>query len=518
MKAFIRIISVFLALVMLAAIFVGCDTTDDEIKETENVVATKKNEPDNEEDDESDAGGTNNRTPVTVPAATERPSYNSKFPEHMNWGGEEFLILGQNDRGNPSWENFEIARYEFPNDMVGKAVWERNEAIRQKYNLIIEQELVTSANKHIVMYYAAAEDRYDMVMYQLDEIFSHIQSGYLVDLTTLNYMDFDHPTWDASINDQFTFGTSTYAVSSDFNLQNKAQLSCLYYNRDMLAKGDENLFEDMVISGEWTLDNYNEIVRSYAKDADNNGKKGDYRKDIFGLCGDEWNFLAFSAGAGYRASRAVNGNFQMIGAGENVLGRLKKVGGIFFDKEISFITESISPLDYGRSSEIFLSGRSLFFASEVADINKGLSDTSFELGILPFPKYIEDQKAYCSQVNPKYASVCTVPMTVYDTDLSGFGLELLAEASTLTSYDAYINMQCKMMNSYDQKMAYMYEVIFSNPVYDLVVIGNFGTIGKIMMIYIPRENGKNIDTIYRDQIFNNAERDIKDIMSDLGIA
>ena len=491
MKNTIRIFSLLLALLMVTGCFVACG----------------------KKDDDNSGSGNGAQTTAGVVATTEG-EYVSKLPEEMDWGGEEYLILGQNTTSNEAWYTFEIAREELPSDVVGKAVWERNDAIKQKYNFVITEELVSMSYKHIQTYYASNEDKYDMVMYQLEGLFSHIQDGYLHDLTTVNYIDFDHPTWNDYTNEQLTFGTAIYSVNSDFNLQNKGQLSCLFYNREMARDAGDGYLEDLVKNNEWTLDKYTELVKAYAADTGGNGTKGDYQTDTFGTAGDEWNFLVFSVGAGYRASTVVDGKLQMAGAGDHILSILDKVGAVFFDTQSSFITESITPLDYGRSGKIYEEGRSLFMESQVISYDPELS---FEHAVLPTPKYDAAQEKFYSQVNPKYSSLCAVPMTVVDTEFAGFGLEVLAEYSTETSYEAYIETKCKLQDSFDQRMSDMYEIIFENPVYDLVIVGDFGGFRTVMMSQIPEgKNTSRYSNLYGKK-YENAQDEIDEIMSDLGI-
>ena len=490
MKKIIRIFSLLLALLMVASCFVAC-----------------------KKDNGGEQGGSQTQGGGTV--ATVQGEYVSKLPEEMDWGGEEYLVLGQNETSNAAWKTFEIAREELPDDVVGKAVWERNDAIKQKYNLTVTEELVSMSYSHIQSFYASNEDKYDMVMYQLEGLFSHIQDGYLHDLTTLNYVDFDHPTWNDYTNEQLIFGTAIYSVSSDFNLQNKGQLSCLHYNREMARDAGDGYLEDLVKNNEWTLDKYTELVKAYAADTGGNGSKGDYQTDTFGTCGDEWNYLVFSVGAGYRASTVVDGKVQMAGAGDNILNILNKVGAFFFDSQSSFITESITPLDYGRSGAVYKDGRSLFMASQVISYDPELS---FEHAVLPVPKFDANQEKYYSQVNPKYSSLCAVPMTVVDTDLAGFGLEVLAEYSTKTTYEAYIETKCKLQDSFDQRMSDMYDIIFENPVYDIVIVGDFGNIRRAMMTEIPTmKNPSRYSNLYSKR-YENAQDEIDEIMTDLGIA
>ena len=491
MKNLVRIFSLLLALLMVAACFVAC----------------KKDEENGGEGGSQTQGGT---------VATVEGEYVSKLPEEMDWGGEEYLVLGQSTASNPAWYTFEIAREELPDDVVGKAVWERNDAIKNKYNLIVTEELVSMSYSHIQTFYGSNEDKYDMVMYQLEGLFPHIQDGYLHDLTTVNYLDFDHPTWNDYTNEQITFGTALYATSSDFNLQNKAQLYCLKYNREMARDAGDGYLEDLVKNNEWTFDKYAELAKAYAADTGGDGTKGDYETDTFGIVGDQWSFLIYSTGAGYRASTVVDGKVQMAGAGDHILSILENVGDFFFESQSSFITESIKPLDYGRSGVIYKDGRALCCISSVAGIDP--EAVNFEEGILPVPKYDSNQEKFYSQVNPKYSSLCAIPMTVVDTDLAGFGLEVLAEYSTDTTYEAYIETKCKLQDSFDQRMSDMFEIVFENPVYDLVIVGDFGNFRDIMMSQIPEmKNASRYSNLYGKK-YENAQDEIDELMSDLGIA
>ena len=495
MKNIIRIFSLLLALLMVTGCFVACG---------------KKNE---------DNGGSGNGAQTTAGiVATSEGEYVSKLPEEMDWGGEEYLVLGQNDSGNAAWKTFEISRTELPDDVVGKAVWERNDSIKNKYNLVVTEELVSQSHKHIQTYYASNEDKYDMVMYQLEGLFTHIQDGYLHDLTTLNYVDFDHPTWNDYTNDQLTLGTSIYAVNSNFNLQNKAQLTAIFYNREMARDAGDGYLEDLVKNNEWTLDKYAEIGKAYAADTGGNGTKGDYEDDTFGICGDVWNFLSYAQGAGYRASTVVDGKLQMAGAGDHILSILDKVGAFYFDSQSCFRTEVPKPLNYGRSNEMFMAGRALLICSQVVEYDRKYVDATFELGVLPTPKYDSNQEEHYTTVNYSYSSLCAIPMTVVDTDLAGFGLEVLAEYSTKTTYEAYIETKCKLQDSFDQRMSDMYDIIFKNPVYDIVIVGDFGNIRRAMTNEIPSAGTASRYSNFYSKRAENAQNEIDEIMTDLGIA
>jgi hypothetical protein len=203
----------------------------------------------------------------------------------------------------------------------------------------------------------------------------------------------------------------------------------------------------------------------------------------------------------------------MAGANDQILNILEKVGSFYLDSTNCFITESVKPLDYERSGVIFDGGRALLCTG-----GGYAEDRTFEYGILPFPKYDSTQEKYYSQVNPVYSSLSSIPITVMDTDFAGFGLEVLAEYSTDTTYEAYIETKCKLQDSFDQRMADMYDIIFENPVYDLVIIGDFAGFRSVMMTQIPEgKNAGRYSNLYGKK-YEKAQDEIEKIMRDLGIA
>ena len=488
MKKTVRIFALLLVLIMITGCFVACN--NDKANENGNNGA------------QTQAGGT---------VATSEGEYVSKLPDELDWGGEEYLVLGQNTNGNPQWENFEICYDELPSDIVGRAVWDRNDAIKQKYNVIIKKELASQAHTHIQSYLSTNEDKYNMVLYQLEGVFAHAQTNYLHDLTTINYIDFDHPAWNQYTLEQLTFGSTVFCATGDFNLQNKRHLTGVFYNREMARDAGDGYLEDLVYNNQWTLDKFNELARAYSADSSGNGTKGD-EADTFGVVGDKGDFLYYAAGAGYRASTVTDGQLAMAGATDNTLNILSKVGEVYFDSQTRFITENVKPLDYYRSLNIFNDGRALFICGSITGVDLDFADISFEYGFLPTPKYDSNQEKFYSQVNPRYSSICAIPKTVNDTDFAGFGLEVLTEYSTETSLNAFVEEKCKLQDSFDQRMSDMFDLVFENPVYDLAIVGDFGNLRSIMMSRLPdTKNANRYSKLYNDNE-ERAEEEVKKIM------
>lgn len=449
----------------------------------------------------------------TIVAETE---YASKLPE-MDFGGEECLILGRDDSAGVQMRNFEIYRESLPDDIVGKAVWERNDMLKQKYNFIVNQDLVSNTAITAALTYNSNEDLYDIVMYVPNSGFVHSQDGYLLDLTATKYIDLEHPAWDDYINSQLSFGNSLYATANDFCLEDKNRTYIIFYNREMARDAGLGYFEDMVKAGTWTLDNYNSILKQFRDDADGDGQYGT-KNDGFGLvCESQGSFSTFLCGAGFRTSVNNNGRIELVGAGDQILNIIDKVGKFMFDSEIAVYAESFTPIDMYRPREIFLDERSMFYSCFFSEIEAGLAENcNFEYSFLPFPKYDENQTEYYTSMDHRNGTVVAIPKTVVDPDSSGFFLEALTEASTDTSLFAYIETKCKLQDSYDQRASDMVEVIFDNVVYDIVQVCDFGKLFRAVLTEIPTAKRNNYSNIYGKR-YQNAIDEIDEAMANLNV-
>ena len=133
------------------------------------------------------------------------------------------------------------------------------------------------------------------------------------------------------------------------------------------------------------------------------------------------------------------------------------------------------------------------------------------------PKLNSSQENFYSTVNFRYSSLCAVPYTVMDTSFAGFGLEALAEYSAApgSTYEAYIETKCKVQGSSDQRMYDMYDIIFSNPVYDIAIIANFGELRSIMTSRVPAEGYANSYATFYGLNEDAAMSKINEFMEDI---
>jgi len=452
MTKFIRMTSLILALLMLLTSFVACN---DEGKDKESEKDTTA-------------------APVIDSAA-------SKLPD-MDWRDEEFLVLGHDGTTDFAtiFTNFEIARDEFPEDIVGQAIYNRNAALQDKYGFVVAQELSTDIPNAAQLAYDSGNDLYDLILYRSNQPQAHAQSGYLLDLNdeSLEYINFDHPAWNPYINEQLTISGTLYYTTSDFTLQDKHRTQFIYYNRELAEDLQLGYFEDMVDNNTWVLEEVERIVKAGYADID--GISGPSPTDRFGLGMENFsNCAALMYCAGFRITeKDANGYPKLVGATDKMLNIIDSVFKITTERRATYVLEE-NPKDSAPNPawrylfNYFLEGNILMITEFTSFYDEWLYMSDIEIGVLPNPKYDSKQERYSTFPNIGGGSFFAIPYTA-DPAFATFCLQALTEASTDTTYTTYIDVKCKYQDAYDADCARMLDLCFDGVVYDIGAFCNFG--------------------------------------------
>lgn len=482
----IRVISLIIAIVMLSSCVVSCDQPDDvetDTKETES---------------------------VTVPEEGA-----SKLPD-LNWSGTNFHVLGRDGGADYAtiFHNFEIARDEYPADVVGQAIYNRNNQLKEKYGFEITQQLEMEVPQVAQVALESGDDLYDMIIYPVRNIQAHAQSGYFLDLNSeLEYINFEHPSWNTYANEQLTIAGKLYYTTNDFLLHDKHRTQFIFYNRDLASDLKLGYFEDMVDNNTWTLENMLQITKQVYADIDNT--PGISSTDRYGLGMENFTYFGgFIFSAGFRLTETDNaGCPQLVGATDQMLNIIDRALDITADRRSTYIMEA--NYYYGANPahmflfNYFLDGNILMLSEFTSLYDEWLHQAEINIGALPNPKYDEDQERYNTFA---LGSLFAIPYTVFDTEETGFCLEALTEASTDTTYSAYIDTKCKYQDAYDEDCARMLDICFDGVVYDVGAYCDFGKLYSTIT-YTMQKMGMNLYKRLFDQNKKAAQGEIDELVA-----
>ena len=152
-------------------------------------------------------------------------------------------------------------------------------------------------------------------------------------------------------------------------------------------------------------------------------------------------------------------------------------------------TKTTDSNNYWRTESHFQEDRALF-ADHTFYSTISLRDMVSDFGIVPFPKYTEDQQEYGVMVEAGSRTM-TVPANIANPDLSGAVLETLHFLSHRDVMPAYYEVTLKQKVSRDSLSAQMFDIIRDSICYDL---------GMTMFCEAVK------DGIFRDQFQNNLRK------------
>ena len=451
MKKIIRIMSLLLALLMVVSVFASCGET-------------KPNDEDKND----------------TTASTSGDDTTEKVLPQLNWGGQEYRVLGK--ESTTTWaHSFEVYREEMPEDVVGKAVYERNQALYDKYGFVVSGKLTSSYNSTAKTALESGDDLYDLMILSPESFHPHAMSGYLLNLYELDYINMDHNGWMDYPNEQLSMGGRLYYTTNKFLLQDKNRSWLLYYNREMARELNLGYFEESVFDGSWTLDKLIEVGKKATSDSD--GQPGMTIEDNWGVAvAEHYSFTQFAYGAGFRfTEQGSDGYPVLLGASDKIISTLDAVYGLTANKDVYYCDQDYGTVNWDDcADQMFYEGRALTLAMCVSALDYLGSEVDFEFGILPNPKLDDKQEDYYSIPNLGNGSLFAVPATVIDPAFAGFALQALTEESVDTTYNTYIETKCKLQDAFDEDAAKCLDLVFEGIVYDIAFVSDIGGLGSMM--------------------------------------
>ena len=205
------------------------------------------------------------------------------------------------------FQNFEISSDGEDGDVVNDAIYRRNTAIEEKYNVKITEHR-DSANEDFMMTtlpllrqtVMADEDLFDLAFISLFAAGTAARDDLLWDMNEINYIDFSKDWWNPNVNDALEVNNKLYFTSSDFSLRDKNRTYILVFNKKIVE--DNSLGDPFAVvrDGKWTLDVMTEWAMTASNDLNGNGEV-DYT-DAFGMGTDSQNaFVAMVYSCGVNA-------------------------------------------------------------------------------------------------------------------------------------------------------------------------------------------------------------------------
>ncbi|MBQ3636944.1 MAG: hypothetical protein II953_01150 [Clostridia bacterium] len=356
-------------------------------------------------------------------------------------------------------------------EIVNDAVFARNLAVEERLGISLEYHLEPGAYDQrndwvrvLSTSITAGDGAYDISGGYSMAGASLASKGMCVPLNDLDYLDFTKPWWPASLLDEATCGGKLYFCSGDISTYMIYYLYGVYFNQDLLAEYEEleNPY-DLVQSGTWTLDKMASMAGGVYVDLN-----GDGTKDF----GDRLGYITYSIfvdpfffSCGLRTTEKDENDIPYLSplfSGEKAHTVLEKVVEMV-NREGCLVgngAEQIEP-----SYSVFKEGRGLFCSHELTYAVNYLRDTTFTYGIVPYPKFDEEQQNYVTITSFPY-TLYGIPIDARDPAMSAAVLEAMASESFRTVSPALFENAFKVKYAQDEQSSLMYDLIRSTVSFD----------------------------------------------------
>ena len=431
-------------------------------------------------------------------------------PDDKDFGGYEFTILANGTAYNPYWYSKDIYVEEETGDLIQDAVYYRNRAVEEKFNIQIKGAFSGTQFNDARKSVTSGDNSYDMFTVALQGPTAQLaQEGMLLDLKEVPYIDLEKPWWDQRANTQLSIGGKVMFTISDLLIIDKDALFIFLFNKDVIKEhGLEDPYQ-IVKDGKWTIDKMWDMAKDIARDVNGDGVMDD--SDAYGLLTAAHTIHGNIVGSGHFVITKDGADMPVLNITDPViLASYEKWLAINTDRANSWIAND--PKWNNKYEDIWM------YQLEVLNEKRGLwlyagmdrvtTLRNFEcnFGILPNPKFDESQKEYYNHVHAWCTTAVSIPITA-DPVRTGMILEALTAESYYTLRPAYYDVSLKTKFMRDEESAEMLDLIFSTRCYDLGHVYNWGGVFD-MFCNLPLSKNNEFVSSY-EKILPKIESDMQ---------
>ncbi|MBQ8510431.1 MAG: hypothetical protein IJ493_11050 [Clostridia bacterium] len=385
---------------------------------------------------------------------------------------------------------------ELTGDILDDAIYNANKAVEDRLNVNLNyynsQTPTSNTGTEVQKLLLADDTTYDLYHVVQWNASTLAAEGLYLNVKDAPYLSLDKPWWDGEYMKEMTIGEDClYALVGDYAVDRTRCLGNVYYNKSMYEDfyGDPDGLYQKVIDGDWTWEMLRDICAEVWSDINGNGSAD--REDRLGACLNNYNNLdGFFWGTGSRATdRDKDDNPVLVVNNERVINIIEDMYSLCFETDGIFFSGGAYEDDvknrtkFEEGSSMFLFG--FFYTAEA------MRDMSADYGIVPFPKYDEDQETYTSTVH-NIIRLMVLPYNCQKVDAVCAVLEELSFEGYNNVLPSYYDVLMKNKYARDDVSASMIDIIRDNCTMDIALIYNTAFNG-MGMIYRTLMQAKSSD-------------------------
>lgn len=356
----------------------------------------------------TDTKRTGDETPVTdQPADDEQTKY---APQKQNYGTDSYRIYMDGKESQSFFVYSELVS----NDSINTALYKRGELMEDYFGTTVSVTADENLLASVVNYAAVNEDYADIVlMWAQDLLQTAVTKGIVLDLTQTNGLNLSASYWDQRIQSEYNVKGSLYLLEGDFSIYDELRTMTILYNADHYKNKVEEKYGTpyaLARDGKWTYDLMIEMLRDTSEDLDGDGVMNP-ANDLYGLYSECAGPYVFFLGSGMKTANVVDGEISLMYNDNyvSIYDIFEKTVALCDDSDTILVDRS-GGIGYAAANENFRNGKVLFRSTTLSSAT-AYRDMESDFGILPIPKFSDEQDGYYCWVSASSSLPLAIPYT-----------------------------------------------------------------------------------------------------------
>lgn len=398
------------------------------------------------------------------PEETELKS--SALPDDLDFKQATVVILSRNS----DFITDEICVDDINGSIVNDNVYRRDAKVQELLGVIFESRKLTgdqyAVSTELRNAAQTGEHRFDISANSSYSTIMYTGENILCDLKECKYLDLDAIYWSQGFNESASIGNRQFLATGAISMSLFRYMFVTFYNKRVLEDAGQRNLYDVVDEGKWTLDYQIQLSKEVYKDNDGSGTVTE--GDLVGFCGSTVLYID-----PYWSSCDIT---IVKKDADNLLeydldtAKLSTV----VDKLIELYHNSDAWIDKSSGDDGKQTAMGNLFASGMVGTTtmrlcsvetEQFTSMSDEYGVIPVPKYDEEQEKYYTFLHDQFTSYGIASYHAKDDEMlqmCGAVLEALALESYKIVVPAYYELALKGRYLDDPESWRMLDIIYEN--------------------------------------------------------
>ena len=398
-----------------------------------------------------------------------------------------FRVLVYSNKIQTTYFSEEIeSMYETTDDKIREAVDIRNKEIEDKYGIAIKAVAVddVAATLRTAL---SSECDFDAAMPFMYSAAAFAQDGSLWNLCEFEgYLDIYAPWWDQNANESLSIADKIFFTTGDISIMQRIVSGGVAFNKKLMTSyyPDVNMYQ-LVDEGKWTIDTFYQMAKDVTHSLNEDTAMDE--NDFWGALGAGGQ-LFYGSGETLCGKDANDIPIINIGTSERSINVMQKVLTYTSERDTWTIaaqqfTDKTTMNIWDRSVKMFGTDQVLFYCFAFSALKK-FRAYDVVYGILPVPKYNEEQENYYCRCSNVAYGVC-IPINVEDPKFSAYMLDLMAVGGKNYLTSAYYESVLKGRDANTLDDERMLDIIFSHIHYDIAHVYQFTELDGLFNLTQP---------------------------------